>query len=394
MLKVKIEFKAFCERLNIKYNEAVIPYYIEAKRLCSELGNYIFDKERLTALNNKYNVFRKYFDEVLMAADEISMDKDLVLHTYIYISIIKQDGNVKILETVNRERMDTDFAPLYAFLYFLPDMAEKMEKRGLPISVISDTLNEFECEMNDYHGIYGRHGVRTYVEWFMLWIRGVIFRFGRLQFELITIEDRIRVYKKGEDIKILMDSVDMHRGGMVFGAAGQDGEEGKYFAAIDEKAGEVSGYAVNELGECVPERITLVGYKEALRRGDKALSVHIIADEPFSAEACEESYAEAIRRIRECYPEFDFKAVHCHSWMLEKRLRQIMGRDTNITRFADKYHAYPTASRGTSVYTFLFHLPSPTDAQELPEDTSMQRAVKEYLCRGNYFYKKAGIFLI
>lgn len=391
---MEAEVRAFCERLNIQFNEEIIPYYREAVKLYAELGDYILNKDRLNALNKKYNVFRKYFDEILAAADMIREDKDLTLHTYIYVAIMKADDKVGILETVNRERPDTDFAPLFAHMYFWEEMARKMEDRGVPFQVISDTLNGYESEMNDYYGIYGRHGIRRYVGWFMHWIHGDIFRFGRLQFEMKTITDPIRVYRKGNDIKILMDGVDMHRKGMIFGSAGQDDEEGRYFAQITEDGDQVTGYAVDEFGECVPQKVTLTGYTEVLRAGAKALGVHIIADEPFSAELCEASYEEAIRVIRECYPEFDFQAIYCNSWMLEKRLRQIMGRDTNITRFADKYHAFPVKSQGAGVYAFLYHLPTQVAPEEVPAGNSMQKAVKEYLCSGNYFYEKAGLFLI
>jgi hypothetical protein len=79
--------------------------------------------------------------------------------------------------------------------------------------------------------------------------------------------------------------------------------------------------------------------------------------------------------------------------MMEKRLRVIMGKDTNVTRFADKYIAYPRDSKGEAIYFMLYHLPSVVSPQELPENNSMQKAVKKYVCSGNYFYEKGGIFL-
>ena len=69
-----------------------------------------------------------------------------------------------------------------------------------------------------------------------------------------------------------------------------------------------------------------------------------------------------------------------------------MGRDTNVTLFADKYTVYPTKDDGNDVYSFLFHLSKPVPADELPENSSMQRAVKQYLMQGNVFYSKGGVF--
>ena len=98
--------------------------------------------------------------------------------------------------------------------------------------------------------------------------------------------------------------------------------------------------------------------------------------------------------FKKCYSEYDFKAFMCSSWMMEKKLRDIMERDTNITRFADKYITYPLHSLGNGVYSFLFHVPKVCDPSELPENSSMQRAVKKYLEDGNIFYEKGGIILI
>lgn len=391
---MQAEVRTFCERLNIKFCEDLIPYYEKGKKRYEELGDFIFDKDRLIAYNKKYNIFRAYFDEVLQAADMVRADRDLALHTYILSCMIEDRALLSILEIVNRDRMDTDYAPLYALLYFLDDMIQDMEKRGVPLEIISDTLNGFESEMNDYYDIYGRHGMRRYVGWFMLWIKKEILRIGRLQYQFKDMTDKLRVYRKGDDIRILMDGEEMHPKGMVFGSAGQDQVEEKYVAEITENGDEVTGYEVNWYGECVPQKVTLKGYTEVLRTGAKILSTHIISHEPFTQDLLEKSYQQAIEVMKNCYPEYDYKAICCYSWMMEKRLRQIMGRDTNITLFADKYHAFPLKSAGNGVYAFLYHLPAQVAPEEVPENNSMQRAVKKYLCDGNYFYEKGGLFLV
>lgn len=392
------EAKTFCKKLNIKFCEELIPYYEKGLWLKAELGNHILDKERLTILNDRYQIFRVHFGKVLAAAEAVGHDEDLLLHTYILLGMIKENASLAVLELPDRERPDTDFAPLFALLYFLEEMIEDMERRGVPHQVISDTLNGFETEMEDYHDTYGRYGMRRYVNWFMHWVRKEIIRVGRFQFEFKTLSDKIRVYGKGDDIRILMDGEYMHEKGMVFGSLGQEDEGGRYFAGLTEESGRVTGYEVNELGECVRQKVTLEGYREKLRCGDKILGVHIISHEPFTKELCDASYEQVIEVMQKCYPDFEYKAICCHSWMMEKRLRQIMGRDTNITRFADRYHVFPIKSRGTGVYSFLYHLPPQSalrqEAEKLPEGNSMQRAVKAYLCAGNYFYEKGGFFLV
>ncbi len=385
--------KELCERLNIEFTNEFVPFYEEGLALYKKDGKKITDTERLIRLNNKYNFLRTWFEDVLKAAKLVEEDQDLLLFTYILHAMIKKDSPLTKMKMPDRERMDTDFAPIFSLLYSLEDMIENMEKRGLPFKIISDTLQGFDAEINDYYGIFGRSGMRIYVEWFMLFVKCNLIRVGRLNFEMSKFEHKIRVYKKDEDIKILIDGDYMHEKGMVFGSVGQDDEKGRYFAEITEDKDEVTGYGVNEYGEAVKEKITLKGYTEVLRYGDNFVSVHIPAKEPFTAEECKESISKATEIFDKYYPEFKFKTFCTFSWMLEKRLRGIMGRDTNITRFADLFTAFPLKHDGKDVFVFLFHVENIVSPETLPEDTSMQRAVKKYLMEGNHFYEKGGVII-
>lgn len=384
----------FCKRLDIKYNSGILPFYKKGLELKSKLGTAICDEKRLIRLNNEYHFFRKWFDDILKAASIIKEDDDLLLYNYILYCIIKDEASVSIFPPPNKGVIETDFSPMFALLWFLEDMIARMEKIGLSWQVISDTLQGFEAEINDYYNMFGRSGMRRYVSWFLLFIRGKIIRVGRLNFEFTSLQQKIRVYQKEDDIKILIDGQYMHKKGMVFGSKGQDDEESKFFADIVEEAGRVSGYTVDEYGECIPEKVTLEGYTEILRKGDNVLSVHIPADEPFTPQLCEESFKEAKKIMADCYPETNIKAFYGCSWMFEKRLKELMGRETNITRFADLFYIFPVQSAAEAVQSYLFHKSGQIKCEELPEDNSMQRAVKKYLCEGNYFYEKGGIRMI
>ena len=73
---------------------------------------------------------------------------------------------------------------------------------------------------------------------------------------------------------------------------------------------------------------------------------------------------------------------------------EIMGRETNITKFAAEYFSYPVDSRGTGVYSFLFNLPKPIEDKDLPVKTSMHQKVKDFLMAGNKYYEYCGIMEI
>ena len=383
----------FCKRLNIEYNEEIDSYYEKGLILYKEKGFYALNKERLIKLNSEYNIFRKWFDDVLKATDEIKKDDDLILYIYILITIIEDNVNPSILPPPDRNRMDTDFTPLYSLLYFFEDMIERMKKRGVDKKIISDTLNGFDTEMNDYYDRYGRSGMRNWVGWFTIFVRTNIYRIGRLQFEITKLGDKIKVYKKDEDVKIFIDGNYIHKKGMLFGSARQDDEEGKIYAQIETNGNEITGYCTNEFGEANAYPISLSGYNKVLEKGDYVLSVHIPSHEAFTPEVFNKSFEDAREFFKKCFPDYDFKAFWCISWMLEKRLKHIMQKDTNITRFADKFVGYPIKTDAKLVYPFVFKAPASTKPEELPENSSMQKKIKEYLVAGNEFYEKGGIMI-
>lgn len=385
--------RLFCERLGIEYSSEFLKFYKKGEALFSEKVEAIVSTSRLIALNEKYNFFRKWFSDVLKAAELVRKDTDLLLFTYILYCIIEENSPLHKMKMPDRAEMATDFAPLFSLLFCVEDMVNKMEARGLPFEIISDTLQGFDAEINDYYDMFGRSGMRIYVEWFMLFVKLKLVRIGRLNFEMTSFPEKVRVYRKGTDIKVLIDGQYMNKKGMVFGSKGQDDEKDKFYADIEVKENSPVGYPVNEYGECETEKVELCGYEEVLKYGDKILNVHIPAHEPFNAELCRDAYAKAREIFEKYYPEYDYKAFCCFSWMLEKRLSDIIKKKSNIIEFASDYVAIPLLNQGTEVYTFLYHLENPVPVAELPENSSMQRAVKEYLKAGNVFYQKGGIIL-
>ncbi len=387
-----MDAKALCERLGIEFNEEIVPFYEKAVSMYNEKGDDIVRMDRVLELNKKYNFIRHRMDAISEAAKNIAKDPDMLLFTYICYFIIKADSPLAKMTMPNKDNDVTDLFLFFSFFYCFPEIIERMEKRGLPLEIISDTLQGFEAEMTDYEGVFGRPGIRIYMTWFMIFYRCDILRIGRLNFEMTKFEPKLKAYKKGDDIKVLVDGEYVHKKGMLFGSAGQENEEGRYYAEITEDGDTVTGYAANYYGECVPEKITLTGYEEILKKGDNIISTHIPAALPFTVEIAMESIERAKEIFEKYYPDFTYKTFCTFTWMLEKRLKDIMGRETNITRFADLFTAFPLKNDGRDVYSYLFHVDGGA-AEDLPENTGMQRAVKEYLKAGNYYYDKGGILV-
>ena len=133
---MKDDAKAFCQRLNLKYTDELLPHYNRGVELYREKGFLAVDKERILAHHNKYNIFRKWLSDVLAACDEVAKDEDLLVYIYALVSVIESKAPLSVIGSPDRQRMDTDFAPLFSLLYFLEDMIAQMKKRGCSHSII------------------------------------------------------------------------------------------------------------------------------------------------------------------------------------------------------------------------------------------------------------------
>lgn len=117
---------------------------------------------------------------------------------------------------------------------------------------------------------------------------------------------------------------------------------------------------------------------------DPVLSVHIPSDGVLSPKALEESYTCMRRFFAEEGRAFCFcgapEAVICGSWLLSPTLQTLLTEDSGIRNFAKDYTLYARDLDSTGFYQWLFE--GKTGLAELPEDTSLQRKVKQHLAAG------------
>jgi len=78
----------------------------------------------------------------------------------------------------------------------------------------------------------------------------------------------------------------------------------------------------------------------ALLKGDNVIGVHIPERGPLDTEECKSSFAMAREFFAKFFPEYDYKAFTCHSWLLGKMPHEILGDDSNIVRFAAMFNVY------------------------------------------------------
>jgi hypothetical protein len=97
--------------------------------------------------------------------------------------------------------------------------------------------------------------------------------------------------------------------------------------------------------------------------------------------ACKASLAEADRFYRRHFPAQKLKGKVCWSWLLDPTFQKMLPAKSNIRAFQSLFHLYPVPCSDGEIFHRVF-APAAFDPAKLPRDTSLRRAILEYLRRG------------
>ena len=147
-------------------------------------------------------------------------------------------------------------------------------------------------------------------------------------------------------------------------------------------------YRFLETGEPLPD---------GLNEGDPVISVHIPSDANLTSQQLAASYTWAkdffYRQIPGPWTQAQPKAIVCGSWLLSPDLYKLLPDNSGIRRFAGSYHYYDVQKNDNAIYRWLFQLPSPVPAKQLPERTRLQSSVKKHLLGGGQIGMARGILM-
>lgn len=138
-------------------------------------------------------------------------------------------------------------------------------------------------------------------------------------------------------------------------------------------------------------RIGQLEYEFVSHEGKDLISVHIPSDADFSPESVSASLAAAKKFLAEYYPDYNYEAFICESWLLGSDLRTLLPENSNIVSFQNRFEIIEEEKEGDAYLEWVFRVPSGTPVSELSEDTSLQRNIKRYLLNGGTLGGATGI---
>ena len=226
----------------------------------------------------------------------------------------------------------------------IPALKSFYAKKGIPEDIMAATLKDVSIIMDEHRVVFGYYGVGNFrLDWLVNHFTGKLFWIGRLQFIFDCFKGNVVIAKKGSEYKVFE-----------------------------------------------PDAFPADGFSTVLTPGDGLLDVHIPRHGPMTYELCAESYNQAKDFYRRFSPEYTIKGFTCNSWLLSPELKKILPPESNILRFSNDYFVYETSADDHSLYEYVFEVKK---GDELPENTSLQKRLKELLASGGYIGTGCGVIL-
>lgn len=112
------------------------------------------------------------------------------------------------------------------------------------------------------------------------------------------------------------------------------------------------------------------------------VKIHIPTGKKLLISDVEESLIKSKEEIKRYFNIYNVK-YYCTSWLLSKQIKELLGEDSNITKFQNIFNIIEGEDCISDILNFVYNIIDCTDYNNLQEDTSLQRKIKEFLLKGN-----------
>ncbi len=266
-------------------------------------------------------------------------------------------------------------------------LAKKYAEKNLPKSVLKATLRDIRIWCEHYYRENGVYGLSE-TGWLMMHFKMKLFRIGRLQY----------VYQKSTDDYFVFENKSgkfcaAARAGIPLNAFGEWDER---FAVAETVFTESdSGYTVNIASKdsisIEPITLNKSEWSLAVSPCDNVLDMHIPEDGKLDFNECFNSMKQAQLFFKE-YFNVDIKGFTVMSWLADEALRKILPETSNIAGFQRLYDVRMMSKSGAGqTVQRVFGDKWQKNIANAPENTSLQRNVKNSMLKGVKFSEYYGI---
>lgn len=358
------------------------------------------DLALIEQLQNEYNVFGEFYDLVVEMAKVINADENRSIWIKVAVEFAK-DKSVAQARRVPVPKADgtqlTAILPLYILIPMIPMGIAEYRRRGFSEEVVVGAARSFGGAIRTVKTHTGMPGINwLYYYWQILFAKAAIFRTGGLQFELRVLPEAA-VYLKNRttgEIAVLMYKGLIHASGeQPVGSLNYEDDTGAFTVQFREDAENYYGHAVRTgLIDKAESAYSKTEWICAARPGDQCLSLHIPRGADISKDALNAAIAQAYAIVEERYPEHNPVGLFGSSWILDPKLIGFTGEKSKITNLIRMFNVYPQKTGGKGPFGYVF--PKNCDNYaDLPEDTTLQRKMKQLYLDGDCIHEYAGVIV-
>ena len=141
---------------------------------------------------------------------------------------------------------------------------------------------------------------------------------------------------------------------------------------------------------CTLFRIGQLEYELLQRNGENWISLHIPTDISLCQPLLRQSYLQARQAIAKAFPEYADAPMYCRSWIMSPILEEFLPYESNIVTFHRSFTIEPSPMDGIDFLEWVTKRPV-GPFEELPEDTTLQRKLKEFFLSGKEYYYGMGV---
>ena len=131
--------------------------------------------------------------------------------------------------------------------------------------------------------------------------------------------------------------------------------------------------------------------KYNIKKGDSVLEVHIPEGGKLSPDECKLSFANSRIFFDRYFPNFEFKYITCHSWLLDSELDRYLPEGSNIIKFGDLFDRVDK-NESFALIRYLFRWDTtPENIAYAVPNSSFAEKVRRAVMRGEKFREMLGI---
>ncbi len=395
-------FEALLKNLNVS-NCILLPdsYYPAPKNRKSELCSL----DMIDALQEKYNLFDEYYNDVRKAFLEIEKDalRKLFLDS---VSLFLKDADYEKAEKIRcPEPINTPASNMLPLLVHLPSIDKtynELIKIGLTHEDALSCLSVFKIYLKEEQ-LYRTKiiGLSSFISfWLCRFTKLQILYFGKagINFHMIKADSNSPYFLKnknaGKILPVYGNNFAVHSSGIPLGSAGATANEGSFIAEFKETDDAYIGHASDET--FISKVATVFKKSEwdlIVSPSDDVITLHIFWDSDLTPDIVQKALDEGVEKCKRSFPDKKFKAIRCCSWLMNPYINEILGENSKLSQFSSRFVRFPIVSGATLMYHYVFP-GQKCPPEEYVAGSRLQKGVKQLLMDGKYFYETCGIIPI